>query len=208
MQNTFSAVKKSLILLFLGYWFYTFSQTHDYLNWVVENLLVFIFVGFFIWQLNTFKNSTLFSFTCIFLFVMMHISGSQYAYTHHPIGIWMKDAFHLQRNGFDRLVHFSFGLLITIPLQEYIVQKLEVKQKLASMISFLWISTFAAVFELIEWIIGGVLFPETGTDYVGTQGDVWDPQKDIALAMIASLTILLAYKPLFQRQAVVQSEQV
>jgi putative membrane protein len=67
----------------------------------------------------------------------MHISGSQYAYTHHPIGIWMMDAFHLQRDGFDRLVHFSFCFLITIPLQEYIIQKLEVKQKLASMISFL-----------------------------------------------------------------------
>lgn len=48
-----------------------------------------------------------------------------------------------------------------------------------------------------------MLFPETGTDYLGTQGDVWDPQKDIALDMIASLTILLAYKPFFQRQAVV-----
>lgn len=123
----------------------------------------------------------------------MHVSGSQYAYTHHPIGIWMKDAFQLQRNGFDRLVHFNFGFLITLPLIEYSILKLKVDHKLASVLAFLIISTFAAMFEFIEWIIGGVLFPETGTDYVGTQGDIWDPQKDIALAMLASLLVVTLF---------------
>ena len=193
MQAHFSKYKKSLIQLFISYWAFTFFKTHDYANWVVENLLVFIFVVFFIFQLNTFKQLSHIAFTCIFLFVMLHISGSQYAYTHHPIGIWMKEVFHLQRNGFDRLVHCSFGLLITIPLQEYIGMKASLTPKLSGMIAFLWISTLAAMFELIEWIIGGVLFPETGTDYVGTQGDIWDPQKDIALAMFASLIVVIMH---------------
>lgn len=193
MQDSFSTSRRVLLLVFLSYWIYTFMHTHDYTNWVVENLLVFIFVFFFLVQKDTFKRFTLLSFSCIFCFVMMHVSGSQYAYTHHPIGIWMKDAFHLQRNGFDRLVHFNFGFLITLPLIEYSELKLKINSNLASIFAFLIISTQAATFELIEWIIGGVLFPETGTDYEGTQGDEWDPQKDIALAMLASLVIVSVY---------------
>lgn len=179
-----------LIVCFAVYWTLTFILTHDYLNWVVENLLVFIFVFWAFFKYDLLKRISFLAYLCIFLFVMMHVSGSQYAYTHHPIGIWMKDAFHLQRNGFDRLVHFNFGFLITLPLIEYSILKLKVDHKLASVLAFLIISTFAATFELIEWIIGGVLFPETGTDYVGTQGDIWDPQKDIALAMLASLLVV------------------
>lgn len=184
----FSKFKLTLIFLFLAYWIFTFCKTHDYVNWFIENLLVFIFVTFFIIQRQAFRQLSSFAFVCVFLFVMMHVSGSQYAYTHHPIGIWMKDFFHLQRNGFDRVVHFCFGLFITIPLKEFI--EIKFTTRFATILAILWICTMAGVFEIIEWTIGGVLYPETGTDYVGTQGDVWDAQKDMALAMIASVFII------------------
>lgn len=184
-------VRNGLIVLFIMYWCFTFIQTKDMVNWLVENLPVFLFVLFFLWQRKTILSISMLSFVCIVLFVLMHISGSQYAYTHHPIGIWMKEVFHLQRNGFDRFVHFNFGFLITLPLTEFIKRKLQISNQLSGLMAFLFISTLAATFELIEWIIGGVLFPETGADYVGTQGDIWDPQKDIALAMLASLLVLI-----------------
>lgn len=191
MPTNHIMIKQGLIMLFFVYWIFTFIQTRDTVNWMVENLPVFLFILFFLWHRITIMGLSLLSFVCIELFVLMHVSGSQYAYTHHPIGIWMKEVFHLQRNGFDRFVHFNFGFLITLPLTEFTGRKLQISKPISGLMAFLLISTLAASFELIEWIIGGVLFPETGADYVGTQGDLWDPQKDIALAMLASAIILV-----------------
>ncbi len=202
MEKTikFNNTKIVMIVLFILYWVFTFIKTHDYENWFVENLLVFIFIAFFIWQHQFAKQLSTFSFACLFFFVMMHISGSQFAYTHHPIGEWMKTLFGLQRNMYDRIVHFSFGLLIAVPLKEFIIQKTTINSKLAFTLSMLWICTMAMVFELIEWIVGGVIFPDTGTDYVGTQGDVWDPQKDMALAIVGAFIILHVHAFFFKRR--------
>ncbi len=192
MQTTFTYNKPKLALIgcFLAYWLFTFFSTHDMQNWLIENGLVFIFIAFYFTQKNMGKMFTTFSFGCLFLFIMLHVSGSQYAYTHHPLGEWLREALGTTRNMYDRIVHFSFGFLIAMPLKEFIQFKTNCTNRLATTLSFLWLSTMAMVFELIEWIVGGVIFKDASDDYVGTQGDVWDPQKDMALAVVGAFLIL------------------
>lgn len=190
----FNPIKKGILLFYLSYWLFTFCSTQDYVNWVVENLLVFLFAGFFLWQKKSFESLSTFSFACVFLFVLQHISGSQYAYTHHPLGLWLKNLLHTERNMYDRIVHFNFGLLIVLPLKEFLGMRTDLSDSWCSRVAFLLICTLAGVFELLEWIIGGLLFPETGTDYVGTQGDIWDAQKDMAVAMVAAGLVLIVYR--------------
>jgi putative membrane protein len=207
-QLTYNKSKLALLVCFFAYWIYTFISTHDKQNWFIENGLVFIFIAFYASQKNMGKLFSTLSFTCLFLFIMMHISGSQYAYTHHPLGEWLRNALGTSRNMYDRIVHFSFGFLIALPLKEFIQQKTNYTGTLASTLSFLWISTLAMVFELIEWIVGGVIFKEASDDYVGTQGDVWDPQKDMALAFVGAALVLFVIGRFLNRKAYTNSATI
>lgn len=178
---------------FLILWVYTFLFTDDRENWLIENMLVFIFIT---WLFRS-SNKPLFnplSYLLIFSFLSLHVIGSMYAYASVPVGFELKDWFHLQRNPYDRIVHFSFGLLLAYPLQQVLLQVFNVRKWRFFIMPVEIILSVSALFELIEWFIGGVLMPHCANTYVGTQGDIWDAQKDMALATLgASITMLLTY---------------
>lgn len=178
---------------FLILWVYTFLFTDDRENWLIENMLVFIFIT---WLFRS-SNKPLFnplSYLLIYSFLSLHVIGSMYAYASVPFGFELKDWFHLQRNPYDRIVHFSFGLLLAYPLQQVLHQVFNVRKWRFFIMPVEIILSVSALFELIEWFIGGVLMPHCANTYVGTQGDIWDAQKDMALATFgASITMLLTY---------------
>jgi putative membrane protein len=178
-----------LSMLFAVCWIYFFVTTRSPINWWIENILVILFIPcfYFIQKKFTFSNASL---ICIFLFLLVHMYGAQMSYTYNQLGIWLQQRFHLWRNPYDRIVHFSFGLLIVYPIQDYLVYKLNTPIKWSYKLSVLIILGLATIFELIEWMVAMCTDSETGETYVATQGDVWDAHKDIALALLASILVM------------------
>jgi putative membrane protein len=164
--------------------------------WALENILTIIFLAVLIVTRNQIQLSKT-AYTLIFLFLALHITGSHYAYS-VPLFADLQEAMDLSRNHFDRVVHFAFGLLLTYPLYELIVIKANISKINAAVMAFALINTFSLAYELIEWLVALVVDPEAGSAFLGAQGDEWDAQKDMALALLGSLIALII--PLIKRK--------
>jgi putative membrane protein len=103
----------------------------------------------------------------------------------------MQDWFGFERNHFDRIVHFSFGLLIAYPMREILLRSSGLNKAWSYFITLNCILAFSAIYEVIEAITAVVVSPELGAAYLGTQGDEWDAQKDAGLAFLGSIVAML-----------------
>src|SRR5512142_2857926 len=112
-----NATLKLLAGAYLVVWVVTAISPRYPTDWVLENLLVVLFVTAVLLTYRIFPLSDL-SYLLITVFMMLHAAGAHYTYAETPFGYWMKDAFGFSRNHFDRLVHFSFGLLLAYPIRE------------------------------------------------------------------------------------------
>lgn len=177
------------ILLFSAVWINSLIGTTDVINWLIENTLTVIALLFLFYTYKKFKFSGL-SYFLICIFLCLHVYGSKYTYAENLFGYWLQDVFHSSRNHYDRIVHFSYGFLLFYPLQEYFNKWLHYPKKIAWFVSILIIIATSGLYEIIEWLVAAVFFVEEGISYLGTQGDVWDAQKDMFLA---SLGVLLAF---------------
>jgi len=155
-------------------------------DWVLENLLTFVAVPLAVATYRRFRFSDQ-AYVQATLFLILHTIGSHYTYSEVPLGDWARDAFGLTRNHYDRLVHFLFGLLLLRPARELTLRRAQslgaVRLFYLSFVSIVW---WSAAYELIEWLVARVADPQAGTAYLGTQGDVWDAQKDMALASLGA----------------------
>ncbi|RYG47716.1 MAG: DUF2238 domain-containing protein [Chitinophagaceae bacterium] len=179
--------------LFLIYWTYGWFFNHNMENWIIENLLVIILVPLLLFSVRWHRLSDL-SYLFLFLFIMLHCYGAFYAYTTNALGEWIKNTWNLWRNPYDRIVHFSFGLLIAYPAREILLNKFRLSARAAWLLPIEIAFSLGTIFEMLEWGVAEVTTPMTGETYVATQGDVWDAHKDIALAALgASISMLLVY---------------
>ncbi len=182
-------------ILFVIFWIYTGLTTPDLTNWLLENTLTLSLIIFLIAFYNIFRFSDT-SYTLIFLFLLLHVYGSQYQYAENPFGDWLKQTYSLQRNHYDRLVHFGFGLLLAYPLHEILAFGFKAKRFPSYLMPVEIILSLSAVYEIVEWIVADVVFKndEQGLIYLGAQGDVWDAQKDMALALLgAAITMCISF---------------
>jgi putative membrane protein len=133
---------------------------------------------------------------------LLHIYGAEYTYAENPFGYWLKDALHLQRNHYDRIVHFSFGFMLAYPMRDYF------KNWFGWPVWVCWVLpceitlSFSGMYEVIEWAVADIFFPEEGVAYLGTQGDNWDAQKDMLLAFggaVLSMFLISTVKSLIKR---------
>ena len=114
----------AFIAVFAFVWVNSFVGTTDMANWLLENTLSFIFIAFIIISYKKHQFSDLsYLLTCIYL--CLHVYGSKYTYAENPFGYWLKDAFNLSRNHYDRIVHFSFGFLLAYPMREMFLKWLK-----------------------------------------------------------------------------------
>ena len=144
---------------------------------------------------------TLRAYVGVSLFILLHIIGARWIYSNVPyqsffesIGIDIHELFNInsQRNHYDRLVHFSFGLLMVPFLFE--IYRVRIKKTIVSLVfAWLTIQTFSMFYEVFEWLLTVIIPGEGATDYNGQQGDVWDAQKDMALAMLGSTFTAIIY---------------
>lgn len=138
---------------------------------------------------NRFVISRL-SFASIILFLCLHTLGARYLYSYVPydtwseklLGIRVTDLFGFQRNHYDRLVHFCYGLLMAVPVQEIERRYLRLSTAVSSVLAIEFILATSAGYELLEWLVAVVFTPDWAKQFLGLQGDIFDAQKDTALA--------------------------
>jgi putative membrane protein len=187
------------IVVFLAVWANSLIGTTDINNWLLENTLTFISLGFLIFSYRKHQLSDL-SYLLICIYLCLHVYGSKYTYAENPFGFWLKDVLQLERNQYDRIVHFAFGFLLAYPMRELFLRWLKAPTWVAWLLPIEITLSIGSFYELIEWAVADVFFKEQGDAYLGTQGDIWDAQKDIFLAFIGAIlatSIVSSIKKLF-----------
>ncbi len=185
---------------FVLVWANSLIGTSNISNWVLENILTFIFVIFLILSKKKYQFSDL-SYLLICVYLCLHVYGSKYTYAENPFGYWLKDVLDLPRNHYDRIVHFSFGFLLAYPMREMFLKWLKFPRWVAWSLPIEITLSISAFYELIEWAVADLFFKSMGDSYLGTQGDIWDAQKDIFLAFcgaIIATTIVSLVKLIFK----------
>ena len=132
------------------------------------------------------------SYSLIFVFLCLHEVGAHYTYAQVPYDLWFESLFGSginetlgwQRNHFDRVVHFLWGLLLVYPIREIVIRVSRARGFWGYLLPFLVVVSTSTLFELVEWAAAILFGGDLGIAYLGTQGDEWDAQKDMALAML------------------------
>jgi len=167
-------------------------------DWALENAMVVVFV---VLVALTYKRLTLsrVSYTLIFLFLCLHEVGSHYTYSEVPYDQWFKaltgttfnSLVGWERNNFDRVIHFAYGLLLAYPIREVFWRMASARGFWSYFLPLDLTMSTSMIYELVEWAAAESFGGELGQAYLGTQGDVWDAHKDMALASAGALVAML-----------------
>lgn len=174
------------LTVFVVIWISTFIGTSDMNNWLLENTLTFLTLFFLLFTYKTYRFSDL-SYLLITVYLCLHVYGSKYTYAENPFGYWLQEVFHTARNHYDRIVHFSFGFLLAYPMREMFLNWMKYPKMVAWVLPVEITLSISACYELIEWAVADIFFKAQGDAYLGTQGDIWDAQKDIFLAFSGAI---------------------
>jgi putative membrane protein len=150
-------------------------------DWLLENVLVFVAVPLLVRYGPDLRLSDA-SWVCLFVFFTLHAIGAHYTYSEVPFQQWLGFGDDGSRNHYDRLVHFLYGLLMALPVIELLDARAPPVGLWRWLLPVLFLMSHGALYECIEWVAAEIFGGELGMAYLGTQGDVWDAQKDTALA--------------------------
>ena len=163
-------------------------------DWALENSLVFCFVGVFAVTYRKFGFSDL-SYLLMLTYLCIHEWGAHYKYSDVPLGEWLKPILHTTRNHYDRISHFSFGLLTAYPLREIAIRVLRVSGRWRYYLPVECVLAMSSIYEMMEAFMATILSPERGEEFVGMQGDMWDSQEDMFVAGLGAVVgvLIIAY---------------
>ena len=165
----------------------------DRADWALENLLVLVFAAF-LYGTGRWRTLTTGAFVCVLVFLCLHAVGAHYTYSLVPYDRWaealtgasVSDRLGLDRNHYDRLVHFAYGLLLTGAIREVLPHdRLGPGWRLTLPVAI--VLSLSAASEIVEWAAAMLFGGDLGIAYVGAQGDPWDAQKDMVLAVAGAL---------------------
>jgi putative membrane protein len=163
-------------------------------DWLLENIIVFVAVPLFVLTARRLRFSD-FAYTCLFAFFVLHAIGAHYTYSLVPYADWWQalgGGAPEGRNHYDRFVHFIYGLLVTPAAVEVFAHYGRYSRPWAFLMPWMFMAGHSVIYELVEFAAAIAFGGDLGQAYLGTQGDVWDSQKDMALALAgATLTLVL-----------------
>jgi putative membrane protein len=170
----------------------------DRSDWLLENALLVLGVGVLIATHRALPLSRI-SYTMIFLFLCLHSIGAHYTYSRVPYDAWVEaltgrtlsSIMGWERNHFDRLAHLLYGLLLAYPIREVFLRVAEVRGFWGYYLPLDVTMATSMLYELIEWGAAEILGGDLGVNYLGTQGDMWDAQKDMVLAVLGGVLAML-----------------
>ena len=188
-----------LATLYAAVWIALAIDPVDRADWILENVLVLVFVAMMAVTYRRLVFSRI-SYTLMFAFLCIHAIGAHYTYSLVPYDDWfihltgtpLNETLGWERNNFDRVVHFSYGLLLAYPIREVFLRIAEVRGFWGYFLPLDLTMSTSMIFELIEWAVAEGLGGDLGMAYLGTQGDVWDGHKDMALASLGALVAMTA----------------
>jgi putative membrane protein len=172
---------------------------HDRTTWWLEAAPILIAVPILALTARRFPLTPL-AYRLIFVHALILMLGGHYTYAEVPAGSWMKDALGLARNPYDRLGHFAQGFVPAIVVREILIRRSPLRRgKWLTLLVGSVCLAISALYELVEWwaaLIGG----EAADAFLGTQGDQWDTQWDMFVALLGAVTALLVLSRPHNRQ--------
>ena len=161
-------------------------------TWISENLTVVCIVAPLVWMyLKDIRfSNTAYLFMSVLIF--LHTIGGHYTFAQVPFG-WISDLIGAQRNHFDRLAHFSVGFFAFGILEFIESRRLSTRRAFSLLFAVAAILAVAALFEIFEWLYAASANPLAGAEFLGSQGDIWDAQKDMLADGLGALFAAAAY---------------
>ena len=178
-----------LAIVYAIWWVAMAISPWDRSDWFLENVLVFLAIGLLMFTYKAFPLSRV-SYTCIFVFLVLHALGAHYTYAEVPYQQWFPSLAG-GRNHFDRLVHFCYGLLLAYPIREMFLRIGNVRGFWGYFLPLDLTMSTSMLYELIEWGAAVTVGKDLGAAYLGTQGDIWDAHKDMAMASLGALIAMI-----------------
>lgn len=188
-----------LLLVVTAVFIWSVIKPARYSTWAAEAIPAILGLIIIIATYNKFRLTTL-SYIIIAILAIIMFVGGHYTYSKVPLFNWLKDVFDLNRNHYDRFGHLIKGLF-TIVIREILLRKTQLtKGPWLVTISISISLAIAALYEIIEWLAFKITKGGTAAkDFLGTQGDMWDAQWDMSLALVGSILALLILSTLHNR---------
>lgn len=200
-MNNGQHFKIHLTLLAIVLIVFTWSviKPSSYLDWLAEVSPGVVAITVVVCIYHKFRFTT-FSYIIIALLSILTFIGGHYTYSEVPLFNWLKEEFHFQRNHYDRFGHFLKGLL-AIVIREILLRKTQLtKGAWLTGITISILLAIAAFYEIIEWLSTRISKGSKGTkDFLGMQGDRWDAQWDMFLALLGTILTLLFFTKLHDK---------
>lgn len=179
-----------LAAVYVPFWAYLAIAPVSREVWWAENIPV---MGVFALLVLTFRlmrfSNAAYAFMAVWLF--WHTVGGHYTFANVPFG-WVTDLFGFERNNFDRIGHFSIGFY-AFPIAELLLRRRLCGPVVATLFALFAIMALAAGYEIIEWWYAALEGGEAGIEFLGSQGDIWDAQKDMLLDTLGAMASLAAF---------------
>lgn len=162
---------------------------YDRATWLMEVLPVLIALPLLAWTRQRFALTPLL-YALIFVHCLILIGGGAYTYARVPAGFWVQELFGLARNPYDKLGHFAQGLVPTLLAREILLRTGQVSgRRMAGFLALCVALAVSAFYELIEWW-AALAMGQGADEFLGTQGDPWDTQSDMFMALLGALAML------------------
>lgn len=168
-------------------------------TWVLEVFPIFLAIPLLVATAKRFPLTPL-AYRLLFVHALILMVGGHYTYAKVPLGFWVQDALHLGRNHYDRLGHFAQGFVPAIIAREVLLRRSPLQRgKWLFFIVTCICLAISASYELIEWL-AALLGGSSADAFLGTQGDVWDTQWDMFMALVGALSALTLLSRVHDRQ--------
>lgn len=192
-------MRRALLVIFLAALVWSAIRPHDYFTWILEVFPALIGLGIVFATRRRFPLTPLL-LTLLLIHSIILMVGGHYTYAEVPLGFWMERAFGFSRNHYDRIGHFAQGFVPAIIAREILIRRRVVNSRgwLFSIVVAFCLA-ISALYELLEWAVS-IATGSKGDAFLGTQGDVWDTQKDMFLAFIGSIVAQVTLGRLHDRQ--------
>ncbi len=177
-------VSLALLLIWSG------IHPHDRFTWILEVFPIFLGVPALILLYPRLRLTPL-VYTLIWVHSLILMLGGHYTYAQVPVGFWMEDWFGFSRNHYDRIGHLAQGFIPAMLAREIFIRRSPLRgSRWLPFLVVCFCLAFSAFYELIEFWTA-LATGSAATDFLGTQGDPWDTQWDMMLALIGSILSLL-----------------
>ena len=195
--------KEPLLLLVTGTLLLALTaiHRHDYATWWMEVAPIFIAVPILVASYKSYTLTPL-TYRLLFLHALILMVGGHYTYAEVPLGFWMEDWFGFARNNYDKIGHLAQGFIPAILFRELLLRSSPLKQgKLLFTLVVASCLAVSASYELIEWA-AAISMGQGADAFLGTQGDPWDTQSDMLMALIGAVVAQVVLGKVQDRQLV------